>query len=1102
MKNIRKALNLFWRSVRRSRSSDYLPMECLIFDPEWYIGAYPDLADVDPRKHYSEWGRKEGRRPSLHFDPAWYSAHRPDVPVSTQLSHYCEYGWREGSSPSPFFDPGFYLNANPDVAAAGCEPLRHYLEFGWREGRDPHPAIKVRDLLMLLGGSNQEPINKLFLVRFSPGSHPMLGWDTLRAGTTLSAGIREFVPTAPQIAASEIKIIEDEWSRRWADGQITPWFDEHWYLSQYPAVAGSARNAFDHYRTEGWRENKWPNPVFEPAYYKRTNPDLAEDVEPLDHYVTVGRFQGRAPLSLFYPEWFVREWRAAGSETISLHEALPTYLVHPAARNISTHPLFDPLWYRKQQGVEAIESPLEDYLHRRQRLISPHPLVDEQWYHDVFMKEDTGPALKQYLEYGHSWGWAPHPLFDEAFYKDNSQCLLPGSMHYLLYGEAKGIRPNPYFSPFYYKSTYYHLDGAEQSPLTHFAQTGDAQGLSPSAEFNAKLYRSKYLSFGKEWRAMRHYMTKGRYEGVNLEDLIYPLSFRQWLAVRNNEPSLKRSVNDKRFGLKVIVKSMPNSTTLFFERELQSSDICEIISVCYVEESDDIWDCIEVTNPDIHAYLFVDDQTILARRDFDILVSELISGQVDVAVPMIVDMETGLAVANNDTVQDAVLRPHDWQHPSMNVRHINVRAAGPVMIYLAAALKKDSRKGRTKVPFADFIAGQKKAVLYAPRALALSLNKHAFSCAPVPAIKGKRLLYIDSTVPRPDQDAGSDTAFRVLQMLRNDGWEITFLPDADYRHGGRYTEALQNLGICTLYSPYVRYSADFIENCDQDFDVIFLARVYSGGSHFERVKSRWPCARVIFNTVDLHYLREQREAVLKNDVEGFARSVELKARELDLISKVDATIVLSSAEQDILEREGIKDNIFVVPPVFEANSYVSYNSKERKDVFFLGGYAHIPNVDAVDFFIEEVWPLVLEKRNDISFHIVGANPPEHFYDYESDTVKVVGYVENLDEFLSVMRINVAPLRYGAGVKVKVIAGLASGVPCIATSIAVEGTGISDENGVVVANDAKEIANTIVDLYDDHARLLNLSKNGRELVEKKYSMSTIENIYRDILIPKN
>lgn len=1105
MKNIGKALKSAWRQIRGvHHNSGYWPATSIIFDELWYLQSYDDLVEVDPRKHYWEWGQKEGRRPSLHFDPAWYGIHRPDVPVAIQLSHYCEHGWREGSSPSPFFDPGYYLRMNPDVAAADCEPLQHYLEFGWREGRNPHPDIHIRALLDLMGDTGEEPIGKLFRTHFSPGAHPLLGWAALRVGAIAPAEIREIVPeevTTAAVISSQSEIAEDDdLSRAWASGETSPWFDERWYLSQYPDVLQSGQTAFDHYRTVGWKENKWPNALFEPAAYQRASSDLMEDVEPLDHYVTTGRFEGRAPASLFHAEWFIREWQIAHGETVDPRQAFALYLSHPQAGNISTHPLFDPIWYRMEKGADSIERPLEEYLHNREQFISPHPLVDEQWYHDVFMREDRRSALKQYLEYGHAWGWTPHPLFDESFYKTNTQCDIPGAMHYLLYGESRGIRPNAHFSPFYYKATYHHLDGAERSPLTHFARTGDAQGLSPSAEFNSKLYRSKHLSFSKEWRALRHFMVKGRYEGIDMESLAHPLSIRQWLQVRESEPAAPSGTDAKRIRVKIIAKSTPGTPLAsLFEHELRSSNACEVTSIVHIEENKDFRAHFEDTDQMIDAYLLVDGDVVLARRDFEVLIAEIISGQTAAAVPMVVTME-GLVIANNDAVQEAILHPLDWRHPHVNVRREKVKAAGPVMLVTASALAAHLRTGQSAMMFPDLVEQLGKTSLYAPRALALGLDSRPWSCASRTSTPAKKLLYIDSTIPRPDQDAGSDTAFRVLGMLREEGWEVTFLPDADYRHDGHYTEALQDLGIFPYYLPYLRHSADFIENCDQDFDVIFLSRVYSGGAHFDIVKKRWPNARIIFNTVDLHYLREQREAILKNDVEGFARSIELKKREIDLISRADASIVLSSTEHDILEQEGVKGNVFIVQPVFEAGRYFPYDPENRKDIFFLGGYAHLPNVDAVDFFMKEVWPLVLEKRDDIIFHIVGANPPEHFRDYESDTVKLVGYVEDLDDFLSHMRINIAPLRYGAGVKVKVVAGLASGVPCIATSVAVEGTGIHDGNGVAVANDPKEIANTIIDLYDDSERLSALSESGRKVVKDNYSMDVVKEVYQKMLVP--
>ncbi|HKP26705.1 MAG TPA: glycosyltransferase [Dongiaceae bacterium] len=134
-----------WLRPRSSRAARILRASGL-FDPAWYLEAYPDVAarKVDPLEHYIRHGAREGRDPNRLFSSSWYLANNPDVTESglNPLAHFVLRGAKEGRNPGPLFDTKWYLDANPDVASSGVNPLLHFLRHGAREGRRPNSRIE------------------------------------------------------------------------------------------------------------------------------------------------------------------------------------------------------------------------------------------------------------------------------------------------------------------------------------------------------------------------------------------------------------------------------------------------------------------------------------------------------------------------------------------------------------------------------------------------------------------------------------------------------------------------------------------------------------------------------------------------------------------------------------------------------------------------------------------------------------------------------------------------------------------------------------------------------------------------------------------------
>jgi len=361
----------------------------------------------------------------------------------------------------------------------------------------------------------------------------------------------------------------------------------------------------------------------------------------------------------------------------------------------------------------------------------------------------------------------------------------------------------------------------------------------------------------------------------------------------------------------------------------------------------------------------------------------------------------------------------------------------------------------------------------------------------------RRVLVIDHCTPTPDQDAGSVTVFNLLLLLREMDFQVTFIPEDNFFYMSKYTTALQRRGIEVLYAPYVTNVQQHLNDCGDRYDLVFLFRPAVVEHHLETIRNFCPKAKVLFHTVDLHFLRMSREAELQSDKEKQQAADEMKQRELAAIRAVDASIVHSTAELEILYPELPGARIHVFPLIMDIKG-TSKTFAERKDIVFVGGYQHTPNVDAVQYFVAEIMPLLRKHLPGVRFHAVGSKPPAEIQALAAEDVVITGFVENLTPLLDTMRVSVAPLRYGAGIKGKIGTAMAVGLPVVATSLAAEGMSLSDGENILVADGAEDFANTVAKVYQDEVLWNRISQNGLTFADKAWGAEAALGILSNII----
>lgn len=335
----------------------------------------------------------------------------------------------------------------------------------------------------------------------------------------------------------------------------------------------------------------------------------------------------------------------------------------------------------------------------------------------------------------------------------------------------------------------------------------------------------------------------------------------------------------------------------------------------------------------------------------------------------------------------------------------------------------------------------------------------------------KLALIIEESVPTPDKDSGSVRMVAMIKSLKELGYKVTFWPN-DLKSKDPYTHQLQQLGVEVVYGDvdFMQFSRLY----GHYFDLVIMSRPEICARYVGICRNLYTNASLVYDTVDLHYVRLKRQADIEtaNKEQLLEQSHWYEILEKGLMERVDATIVVSEKEVEILKNEGVKAKIAVVSNIHQINE-ASYaiGYERRKDIVFVGNYAHLPNRDSVKWLVNEIFPRVRKLLPEVKLHIVGANMPHEMErELSGKNVVVDGFLsdDELADLLTNSRVFVAPLRYGAGVKGKIGQSIEYGLPVVTTSIGSEGMYLKNLQSCINEDTTDSFANGISKLYLDKA----------------------------------
>jgi glycosyltransferase involved in cell wall biosynthesis len=275
------------------------------------------------------------------------------------------------------------------------------------------------------------------------------------------------------------------------------------------------------------------------------------------------------------------------------------------------------------------------------------------------------------------------------------------------------------------------------------------------------------------------------------------------------------------------------------------------------------------------------------------------------------------------------------------------------------------------------------------------------------------------------------------------------------------------------------------------YSAIILSRHEVARTYLPLIRKYAPGVPVVFDTVDVHFVREARKAALFSANEMIKVADETRADELSVCGESDVVITVTEDDAAALrERIDPGKKIVVIPNIHPVPERAGSFS-ERKGLLFVGNFSHPPNPDAISYFCGDILPAILEKLPDVRLYVVGGNSMPMLASLASDHVVMTGYVPDVSPFLDVCRVSVAPLRYGAGMKGKIGEAMAHGLPVVTTAIGAEGMKLLDGQTALLAENASEFAHAVVRLYTDEMLWERLSLQGQDMIRKSLSPHAVK-----------
>jgi len=1129
-----------------------------LFDAEWYTSKYSDVltGELDPIDHFVRYGEKLLRSPHPLFDTKWYTEqYKHELSEGySPLLHYLDFGCAGYFDPSPYFSSSFYLANTPDATASNANPLVSFLAF-WAEHSgsaaraalgsrrddrrgDPHPFFDVRWYLTRYEELVPVDVNPLSF-HVTTGHlrdcdpHPLIDCQWYRR--------------AYQQRSSSPCVWRDYLSTSFEEVRSpSPLFDRQWYLDTYRDEYDVRVDPLIDYIVGGRMAGRLPHPMFASDWYVRQHPSAADyPGGPLCHFREVGSAKGADPHPLFSTRFFVEKHPESRFERCG---PIAYYLLAPTKEFLQPHQLFDPHWY-VACNPEAETAPVRPLVHLLSYGIlenrDPHPLFDTKWYLEAYpnTRQALIHPLAHYLETGSALNYWPTSFFDPEFYAAR-------------YPECGGTEPLIHFACDGMKMGYVTNADAEEHFLSPLAPDVYNAGPSTFARYVRAIGCTARIVLACDAVKKSPVAYSYYFAYLLAEANRFPLP-----TIGAETPVISvilPTYNGIHFTLASITSAsrfLPHVSFELIVADNVSTDLTQEVlehrnDIRYIRHPENLGflrSCNRAARFARGEFVFLlNNDTLVAPGWLDELYAQFFlhdnvgmtgskliypDGRLQEAGGIIwkdgsawnygkfkdpgdpefnyvreTDYCSGAAIMLPKRLWDEIGGFDEMYVPSYcedSDLALRVRSLGYSVLYCHLSVVshfegmtqgRDTSSGikSYQVSNTEKLLARWRPMIsqYQPNGEQLDFAKD----------RGyfRRVLVLDECTPAPREDAGSVTALNLMRLFQSRGYVVTFIPRSNYLYVNELTQDLQRDGIEAIYGHYENSLQEHLQRHGRRYDVIMMIRPQVYENHVKEITQYAPQAKLIYHTCDLHYVRMAAEAKIKKDPKIDEMAKRFKVIEHDALKRADASIVHSIAEFELLKSElpsVEKVHIFgwAIPVATHAQTYDG-----RSGAIFVGGFNHQPNVDAVLFFVNEVLPIIWQIDQDFIFHIVGSKVPDEIRLLAGKRIIVHGFVEDLEPLFDQVKMAVAPLRYGAGIKGKIATAMSVGLPNVVTSVGAEGMGLIDGRDCIIADTPEAIATAVCKLNTDKSLWTQLSFASRRFCENNYGTVAAERIFDSIL----
>ncbi|MFN2530019.1 MAG: glycosyltransferase [Pyrinomonadaceae bacterium] len=359
---------------------------------------------------------------------------------------------------------------------------------------------------------------------------------------------------------------------------------------------------------------------------------------------------------------------------------------------------------------------------------------------------------------------------------------------------------------------------------------------------------------------------------------------------------------------------------------------------------------------------------------------------------------------------------------------------------------------------------------------------------------GPEVIVFDDRVPTPSRDAGSARMMFMLQALTHFSKPVfvyNCTPDDMESERELWRRGIETRTLID-YPRLLR---------ERKFSVAIASRPHVAHTVIRRLRRHRPRLKLIFDMVDAHFVRFEREHAVTGDNSLQSEARRFKKLEIDLVRQSDLVFCNSSEDKRRVSSEAENVLVEVIPTIHPLRSR-GKPFAERRDLFFVGHFKHRPNADGMRFFLTEILPLIKHSLPNVKVYIAGTDPPADIQAFADDSIHVLGFVPNVEPFFHNTRLFVAPVRFGAGVKGKIGDSLSYGLPVVTTTLGAEGMGLTNRKEAMIADAAEDFARALVEAYEDAELWRLLSDNGYAHIGKNFGPEVVEEVVRRAIVPND